>query len=306
MDYLETEIENIDKKIEETRLLLNDPSLIEMANEEIKRLQLEKESLLSSKEQNSADSNTQGSSGRSSCILEIRAGAGGDEAGLFAAELFRMYMRFCESNKWGFNILDISEGGIGNYKEASASIKGQGCYNKLKFESGVHRVQRVPTTEKGGRIHTSTATVAVLPVVSETEIKISPSDIEMQMYRSGGAGGQNVNKVSTAVRLIHKPTGIVVSCQEERSQLKNKLRAMEYLRAKLYQLNEEKKRASVASLRSSQVGTGERFEKIRTYNFPQDRITDHRIKESWGNLKGVMDGDIGKIIETVSNPKPEA
>ncbi|MBX3046921.1 MAG: peptide chain release factor 1 [Anaerolineales bacterium] len=233
-------------------------------------------------------------------IVEIRAGAGGDEAGIFAADLYRMYTRFAERQGWKQELLSTSATGVGGYKEVTFLLKAKGAFSRLKHESGVHRVQRVPATEAQGRIHTSTATVAVLAEVDEVEIKIPESDIRMDVYRSAGAGGQNVQKNSTAVRLTHLPTGIVVQCQDERSQLQNRLRAMAILRARLYELEEEKRRSEQEAARRSQVGTGERSEKIRTYNYPQSRVSDHRIGYTSHNLPALMDGDLEELFDELA------
>ena len=233
-------------------------------------------------------------------IVEIRAGTGGDEAALFAADLFRMYTHYAEKQNWKFEVLSQNEIGIGGFKEIIFQIKGKSAYSKLKYESGVHRVQRIPTTESQGRIHTSTVTVAVLAEVDELEVNIPDSDIRVDIYRSAGAGGQNVQKNSTAIRITHLPTGIVIACQDERSQLQNRLRAMSILRARLFEMEELKRQVELEETRRSQVGTGERSEKIRTYNYPQSRVTDHRINVSNFNLAGVMEGDIDKFIEELS------
>ena len=233
-------------------------------------------------------------------IMEIRAGTGGDEAGLFAADLFRMYSRYAERLNWQTEILSMHDTGIGGLKEVSFMIKGRGAYSRLKFESGVHRVQRVPETESQGRIHTSTVTVAVLAEVDDVEIDIPDTDISIDVYKSAGAGGQSVQKNSTAVRITHLPTGMVVACQDERSQLQNKMRAMSILKARLFEIEERKKQAEEAATRRSQIGSGERSEKIRTYNFPQNRVTDHRVNLSSYNLNGVLDGDIDEFIDELT------
>jgi peptide chain release factor 1 len=232
-----------------------------------------------------------------SVIVEIRAGAGGDEAGLFAADLFRMYTRYAEERGWKTEILSENDTGVGGYKEVVFEIKGKGAYSRLKYESGVHRVQRVPSTESAGRIHTSTATVAMLAEVDEVEIDIPERDIRLDTYRSSGAGGQNVQKNATAVRLTHVPTGMVVTCQDERSLVQNRLRAMSILRARLYEMETDKRQKAEAAERKAQVGSGERSEKIRTYNFPQSRVTDHRIGVSSYNLPAVLAGDIDQFID---------
>jgi peptide chain release factor 1 len=233
-------------------------------------------------------------------IVEIRAGTGGDEAAIFAADLFRMYCRYAERHRWSVELLSQSEIGIGGLKEVIFLVKGKGAYSRLKYESGVHRVQRVPVTEAQGRIHTSTATVAVLAEVDEVEINIPENDIRIDVFRSAGAGGQNVQKNATAIRITHLPTGIVVACQDERSQLQNRMRAMSILRARLYEMEAEKLQAEQDESRRSQVGSGERAEKIRTYNFPQSRVTDHRINLSSYNLPAVMDGEIDEFIDELA------
>ncbi len=233
-------------------------------------------------------------------IMEIRAGTGGDEAGLFAADLFRMYTLYSENRNWKIEILSQNETGIGGFKEIIFLVKGKGAYSRLKFESGVHRVQRIPVTESSGRIHTSTITVAVLAEVEDVDVQIPETDIRVDVFKSAGAGGQNVQKNSTAIRITHFPTGIVVACQDERSQLQNRLRAMSILRARLYEIEQLKRQQELESARRSQVGTGERSEKIRTYNYPQSRVTDHRVNISSYNLPGVMNGDIDQFIDELS------
>jgi len=233
-------------------------------------------------------------------IMEIRAGVGGNEAGLFAADLFRMYSRYAQAKGWAIDIININESGIGGFKEIIFEVKGKGAFSRLKYERGVHRVQRVPVTEASGRIHTSTATVAVLPQADEVEVSINPDDLKIDIFHSGGAGGQNVNKVATAVRITHLPTGMVAVCQDERSQLRNKTKAMSVLRARLLDLEQRKQEAAMTKLRRSQVGTGERAEKIRTYNFPQDRVTDHRIGLTLHNLPRILEGALDELIDALA------
>ncbi len=233
-------------------------------------------------------------------IVEIRAGTGGHEAGLFAADLFRMYSRYAQAKGWKIDIISLNESGIGGFKEIILEVKGKGAYRRLKYESGVHRVQRVPVTEASGRIHTSTATVAVLPKAEEVDISIDPDDLRIDIFHSGGAGGQNVNKVATAVRITHLPTGMVVTCQDERSQLQNKLRALSVLRSRLLDIERRKQEEKITLERRSQVGTGERAEKIRTYNFPQDRVSDHRIGLTLRNLPRILEGELDGLIDALA------
>ena len=276
--------------------LMQDPDMKELAEEEyyaskekLPKLEEELKVLLIPKDPDD-DKNI---------ICEIRAGAGGEEAALFAGTLFRMYTMYAEKKHWKLEILNENETGLGGYKEISFMITGKGVYSRLKFESGVHRVQRVPDTESSGRIHTSTATVAVLPVVEDVEIEINPADIKMEVFRSSGAGGQHINKTSSAVRLIHEPTGIVVECQTERSQFQNRDNAMKMLRTKLYEIEKQKQDSEIANSRKSQVGSGDRSEKIRTYNYPQGRITDHRIGMSIYQMENFLNGDIDEMIDNL-------
>ncbi len=296
-DYLKQQIANLESKIDEAKKLASiDPSMEELAQEEIAKLEKEKSSLekaLTGGTQQQADISG------NSIILEIRAAAGGDEAGLFASDLYRMYTKYATNQGWKIEELDKNEGGIGNIKEVIVKFSGKHIYETLKWESGVHRVQRVPQTESSGRIHTSTATVAVLPEVTPTQVEINPQDIDFEAFRSGGHGGQNVNKVSTAVRIKHIPTGIIVKAQTERSQAQNREIAMEILRARIYQLEEEKNIQELSSERSTQLGTGDRSEKIRTYNYPQNRITDHRINKSWHNLEEIVEGKLDPIFDAI-------
>jgi len=282
--------------LEDAKEMMNDKELKELAEmemleakEALPRIEEELKILLIPKDPND-DKNV---------ICEIRAGAGGDEAALFAGTLFRMYSMYAERKRFKLEILNENETGLGGYKEISFMISGKGAYSRLKFESGVHRVQRVPDTESSGRIHTSTATVAVLPEVEDVEIDINPADIKMEVYRASGAGGQHVNKTSSAVRLIHVPTGMVAECQTERSQLQNREYAMRMLRSRLYEQEQAKKDAELASERKSQVGTGDRSEKIRTYNYPQGRITDHRIGMSIFQMENFLNGDIDEMVDNL-------
>lgn len=269
----------------------------ELAQEEVERLDREAERLENELKRMLLPSDPRD---RRNVIMEIRAGTGGDEASLFAADLFRMYSRYAEQRGWDIEVLSQNETGVGGFKEIIFLVKGKGAYSRLKYESGVHRVQRVPVTESQGRIHTSTATVAVLAEADDVEIEIPDRDIKMDVYRSAGAGGQNVQKNATAVRLTHLPTGIVVQCQDERSQLQNRMRAMSILRARLYEMALAEQQQKEEASRRAQVGSGERSEKIRTYNFPQSRVTDHRIGLTSHNLPAVLDGDLDTFIEELA------
>ncbi|MFZ2664153.1 MAG: PCRF domain-containing protein [Patescibacteria group bacterium] len=308
-NYIQKEIERIEKEIESSKRTLegeNDIEMKKLYEEEILNLQKQKKEVEKSlnisnfqvgkKEVDDGDFNLD----PNVATMEIRSGTGGDEAGLFAKDLFRMYSRYGEKAKWKITEEYLNENEVGGIKTLIADIKGQDVYKLLRNESGVHRVQRIPVTEAGGRTHTSTATVAVLPKLKNINIEIRPDDLKWEFYRSGGKGGQNVNKVSTAVRLTHIPTGTIVECQEERYQGKNREKALGILHSKLYTQMQEQHVKSITDLRSSQVGTGERSEKIRTYNFPQDRITDHRINKNWHSIERVMNGDIEKILEECS------
>lgn len=287
--------------LEQTHELLHeeeDSELREMAHEEIARLEAEQEALALQLQQLLLPKDPRD---EKNVIVEIRAGAGGDEAGLFAAELFRMYTRYAErQGGWKTEIISENHTGIGGFKEVIFEIRGKGVYSQLKYESGVHRVQRVPVTESSGRIHTSTVTVAVLPEVDEVEVEINPKDLEITTYGSSGPGGQHMQKNETAVRIVHKPTGIVATCENQRSLTQNKLQAMAVLRARLYEIERQKREDELEETRRSQVGTGERSEKIRTYNFPQNRVTDHRVGVNSYNLPAVMEGDFALFIEALA------
>ena len=294
--YKYREYKKVKQNFDEAKEMVNDPEMKELAEDEIEKakellpkIEEELKILLIPKDPND-DSNV---------ICEIRAGAGGEEAALFAGVLFRMYSMYAERKHFGIQVLNENETGIGGYKEISFMITGKGAYSRFKFESGVHRVQRVPDTESSGRIHTSTATVAVLPEVEEVEVDINPADIRMEVFRASGAGGQHINKTSSAVRLIHEPTGIVAECQTERSQLQNREYAMRLLRSRIYEIEREKQEKALASERRSQVGTGDRSEKIRTYNYPQGRITDHRIGLSIFQFENFLNGDMDEMIDSL-------
>ena len=280
-------------ELEQARALFDDPDMAELAHEEAAALE---DRLPELEEQLRRMLLPRDPRDEKNVIVEIRAGTGGDEAGIFAADLFRMYSRYAERQHWKIEVIESNDTGVGGLKEIVFAVKGRGAYSRLKYESGVHRVQRVPVTESQGRIHTSTATVAVLAEIDDVEIEINPNDLRIDTFRSGGAGGQNVQKNETAIRITHLPTGIVVACQDERSQLQNKQRAMSILRAKLYDMEQERLRSEQDAARRSQVGTGERSEKIRTYNFPQNRVTDHRIGMTVYNLPAVLDGDLDEFI----------
>lgn len=300
--YLAESYERLLREEEQVReMLSSDDTLHEMAGEELKNIQVQKEGLESQIE-TIMKSEKEEEEFPNEIILEVRAGAGGDEASLFAYEIAHMYERFVEGQKnWTWKTLYESTNDVGGYKEASFEIHGRDVYKILRYETGVHRVQRIPATEKNGRVHTSTASVAILPIRKKTKIEINPTDLEMEYSRSGGAGGQNVNKVETAVRLIHKPTGLDVRSTSERSQLANREKAMEILIAKIQMQKDEEEAKKYSSDRKSQIGTADRSEKIRTYNFPQDRVTDHRIKKSFSGIPLIMEGKIDKILDSLAN-----
>ncbi|MCR4275064.1 MAG: PCRF domain-containing protein [Candidatus Campbellbacteria bacterium] len=308
--FLAHELERLAKERKDVLMTIEaDPSLADLAKDDLTQIDASEKGIIEQiegmeKEEKGVEESP------NDIILEVRAGAGGEEAALFAELLALMYQHYAEIKGWQVTTLDESRATMGGYKDASFEISGKGVFKELRFETGVHRIQRIPATEKSGRIHTSTASVAILPLRKKHTLEINPADIEMEFSRAGGAGGQNVNKVETAVRIVHKPTGLAVRSQAERSQQRNRDKAMEMLLAKLEVLESDKAMKDLSTETKAQIGTGDRSEKIRTYNFPQDRVTDHRIKESWSNIPGILGGDISRIIKALAvasdTPQKEA
>ena len=298
--FLVTQYDDTAAKLEEAKLMLSDPGMAELAEAEVAEIQKQLDAQYEEMDR-IIESSKEEEAKPYGVTLEVRAGAGGDEAALFAEELANMYLKYAETKGWQTSRNHVSNATVGGYKEGSFEILGPGVYDALRFETGVHRVQRIPATEKQGRIHTSTASVAILPMRKKPKIDINPSDIDMEFSRAGGAGGQNVNKVESAVRVVHRPTGIDVRCESDRSQLKNRIKAMELLTAKLEALHDEEEARKHAETRKDQIGTGDRSEKIRTYNFPQNRITDHRIKETWHTIEATLGGALDPIVEAMQN-----
>ena len=296
--YLALELDRLDAQESETRALMDDPDMAALAEDDLKSIASQRAEV-ERQIQEIMDKEKQEEEFPNELVLEVRAGAGGDEAALFAANLAEMYERYAEKQGWSWKKIDANENDLGGYKEASFEIKGEGCYKKLQFETGVHRVQRIPATEKQGRIHTSTASVAIMPIRKKFTVELNPTDLEFETSRAGGAGGQNVNKVESAVRVIHKPTGISFRSTAERTQIANRERVLNLLKSKLQQLHDEEEAKKHADARKNQIGSGDRSEKIRTYNFPQNRVTDHRVGLTVHKLDQVLAGDLEEIVQAL-------